>query len=79
MHTIYFLRSNFINSMSRPISIKARKHYGSKSLDLTIPVSISKKFKIKDGDLFILDVIEDPKDRKADIILEYKRVYAQEK
>ncbi|MHA1680083.1 MAG: hypothetical protein ACTSUE_03680 [Promethearchaeota archaeon] len=63
--------------MSKSISIKARKHYGSKSLDLTIPVSISKKLGIKDGDVFILKVIEDPDDRKADLILEYKRVYAQ--
>ncbi len=42
----------------KKISVKAREHYGSKSLDLTIPVELKEKYDIKAGDVFEIEVVE---------------------
>ena len=57
-------------------SIIARKHYGSKSLDLTIPVEIREKFNINEGDVFILE-IETNQNQTEELTLKYKRIYKQ--
>jgi hypothetical protein len=63
--------------MVKAYSLKARQHYGSKSLDLTIPHSICNEFGISDGDVFILDVSEERLDGSVNLILKYKRVFSQ--
>jgi len=42
----------------KKISVKAREHYGSKSLDLTIPVELKEKYDIRAGDVFEIEVVE---------------------
>jgi bifunctional DNA-binding transcriptional regulator/antitoxin component of YhaV-PrlF toxin-antitoxin module len=42
----------------KKISVKAREHYGSKSLDLTIPVELKEKYDIKAGDVFEIEIVE---------------------
>ena len=39
-------------------TVKAREHYGSKSLDLTIPVEIKVRYGLKAGDVFEIEVQE---------------------
>lgn len=48
------------------ITVKARQRYGTKSLDLTLPAKIRKKYNIFDGDIFEVKVIE--KEDKVEII-----------
>jgi bifunctional DNA-binding transcriptional regulator/antitoxin component of YhaV-PrlF toxin-antitoxin module len=38
------------------ITVKAREHHGSKSLDLTIPVEIVENYKIRAGDVFEIEI-----------------------
>jgi antitoxin component of MazEF toxin-antitoxin module len=52
--------------------VKSRLHYGSNSLDLTIPSEVVKDLKIKPGDVFRLIV----KTENNLVILQYERVYA---
>ena len=52
--------------------VKARLHYGSNSLDLTIPSDVVKSFKINPGDVFRLEASTE----KDAILLKYERVYA---
>lgn len=40
------------------ISVKAREHHGSKSLDLTIPVELKEKYNIQAGDVFEIEIQE---------------------
>ena len=54
--------------------VKARVHYGSKSLDITIPVSIIKTHGIKEGDVFIVEA----KSEKGETKLVYTRIFQQE-
>lgn len=42
----------------KKITVKAREHYGSKSLDLTIPVELKEKYDIKAGDVFEIEIVE---------------------
>ncbi len=56
----------------KPI-VKARAHYGSKSLDITIPVGIVKSCGIKGGDLFTAEV----KSENGDLKLVYTRIFQQ--
>jgi len=51
--------------------VRARKHQGSNSLDLTIPSKICKSQDIQQGDIFEVDVTSD----RSDVKLIYKRVY----
>ena len=52
--------------------VKSRLHYGSNSLDLTIPSEVVKDLKIKPGDVFRLII----KTETNSVILQYERVYA---
>ena len=52
--------------------VKSRLHYGSNSLDLTIPSDVVKSFKINPGDVFRLVI----KNEKNTLILQYERVYS---
>ena len=52
-------------------TVKARLHYGTNSLDLTIPTDIIKSKKINSGDVFRLIVREE----KGNLVLQYERVY----
>ena len=59
--------------MEKTPVVKARAHYGSKSLDITIPVSICKEFDISEGDVFSVKV-----DKNGERIkLIYSRIYQQ--
>jgi len=57
--------------MGKKYTVKARVHYGTDSLDLTIPTQICKDNKIRDGDLFSVDVSSD----NEIITLKYKRIF----
>jgi hypothetical protein len=52
-------------------TVKSRLHYGTNSLDLTIPSDIVKSRKINPGDVFHVIV----KEEKGNLILQYERVY----
>jgi bifunctional DNA-binding transcriptional regulator/antitoxin component of YhaV-PrlF toxin-antitoxin module len=53
------------------ITVKAREHHGSKSLDLTIPVEIIENYKIKAGDVFEIEIQE----KKGELVaIIYKRM-----
>lgn len=54
--------------------VKVRGRHGTKSLDITIPAKLSKKFDIHPGDLFKIDVKED----NSELILSYKLIYKSE-
>jgi hypothetical protein len=56
----------------KEIIIKSRLHYGSNSLDLTIPSEVAKTEKINPGDVFRLIV----KEEKGNLVLQYERVYS---
>jgi hypothetical protein len=53
-------------------TVKSRLHYGTSSLDLTIPSDIVKSKKINPGDVFRLIVREE----KGNLVLQYERVYS---
>ena len=55
--------------------VKARSRQGTKSMDLTIPVNISKESFINEGDLFKVTIEE----QNDDIKLIYKRIYKNNK
>lgn len=57
----------------RPV-VRARKHEGTHSLDLTIPSSICKDFKITAGDAFVVTGVES----SGKVVLSYRRVYKGE-
>jgi antitoxin component of MazEF toxin-antitoxin module len=59
--------------MPRHAIVRARKHVGTHSLDLTIPASICKELKIKIGDAF--EVTGSESSDKA--ILTYRRIYEE--
>ena len=52
-------------------TVKSRIHYGTDSLDLTIPTDIVKSKKVNPGDVFRLIV----KEEKGNLVLQYERVY----
>lgn len=57
--------------MGKKITLKARVHYGTDSLDLTIPTQVCRDYKINESDIFSLDVLtEDDK-----IVLKYTRIF----
>ena len=56
--------------MSPQYVVKARKHYGSASLNLTIPAKVRRKLEINIGDVF---VVEHEYEDDA-LILKYKRI-----
>jgi hypothetical protein len=52
--------------------VKSRLHYGSNSLDLTIPSEVVKTFKISPGDVFKLVV----NNENNSLVLKYERIYS---
>lgn len=56
--------------MSTPHVVKARRHYGSESLNLTIPAEVRRELEINIGDVF---VVEHEHDEDA-LILKYRRI-----
>lgn len=59
--------------MQKKAIVKARAHHGSKSLDLTVPVSICSSSGIHEGDAFSVEVILE----KQTLKLIYTRVFQQ--
>jgi hypothetical protein len=57
--------------VQKEIIVKSRFHYGSNSLDLTIPSDVAKSNDINPGDIFRLIA----KEEKGNLILQYERVY----
>ena len=57
--------------MGEKFTVKARVHHGTDSLDLTIPTQICKDNKIRDGDVFSVDVSSD----NEIITLKYTRIF----
>lgn len=53
-------------------AIKARSRQGTKSLDLTIPVKVTKEMNIKEGDVFVVQACKN-EDGKLEIT--YTRIY----
>jgi len=51
--------------------LRARKHPGSNSLDLTVPSKICTNYDIQPGDVFEVDAVLD----RSEVKLTYKRVY----
>lgn len=62
--------NNEKNSMSK--TVKARKHHGADSLDITVPVEIVREHDITEGDVFEIEV----KEEEGKVTLKYKRVYS---
>lgn len=54
------------------LTVKARSHHGTKTLDLTIPVKVVKERNIKEGDIFLVDI---SKNRDDQIVLTYTRIF----
>jgi antitoxin component of MazEF toxin-antitoxin module len=57
--------------MDKTYTVKSRVHYGSKSLDLTIPANLVKKFDIKPGDIFRVNVEE----KQEAVVISYSRIF----
>ena len=57
--------------MTKTQTVKARKHPGSNSLDLTVPSKICVDYEIRPGDVFEVDSTTD----HGDVRLIYRRVY----
>ena len=57
--------------VQKEIIVKSRFHFGSNSLDLTIPSDIVKTKEINPGDFFRLTT----KEEKGNLVLQYERVY----
>jgi len=57
--------------MAKEQILRARKHPGSNSLDLTVPSKICKNYDIQPGDVFEVDAVLD----RSEVKLTYKRVY----
>ena len=50
--------------------VKARRHYGSESLNLTIPAEVRRELEINVGDVFVVE----HEHEDDDLILKYKRI-----
>ena len=59
--------------MKKILTVKARSHHGSNSLDITIPVVIRKENNINVGDVFSIKV----KNEQGKLQLIYSRVFNQ--
>jgi hypothetical protein len=58
-------------SVARAQIVRARKHQGSSSLDLTVPSKVCGDYDVQQGDVFEVDALLD----HGDVRLVYKRVY----
>lgn len=54
-------------------TVKARKHHGSRSLDLTIPAEIRESYSVEAGDVFKIEVVG--KDSQL-VVISYRRMKA---
>ncbi|MHA1821951.1 MAG: hypothetical protein ACTSVC_15870 [Promethearchaeota archaeon] len=54
-----------------PLYVKARKHYGSPGLDLTIPADIVRELKLSPGDLFLVK----SSNESGNVKIEYHLIY----
>ena len=61
----------YLNCMGKKPTVKARVHYGTESLDITIPTQVCKENKIREGDIFSVDVFEE----RNQLVLKYTRVF----
>ena len=56
--------------MSKTHVVKARRHYGSESLNLTIPAEVRRELDINVGDVFVVE-----HEQEGDtLILKYRRI-----
>jgi hypothetical protein len=55
-------------------TVKARLRYGTRSLDLTIPVDIVKEMNINAGDIFLVEASEN---QKSQTVVTYTRIFKQ--
>lgn len=55
-------------------TVKAREHYGAKSLNLTIPAEVRKEYGLSPGDIFEIEVVIEENEK---LILKYKLVYSR--
>jgi antitoxin component of MazEF toxin-antitoxin module len=58
---------------SRKLTVKAREHHGTGSLDLTLPAILVRKHNVQIGDVFEISVSS----KNGELRIIYKRVYAQ--
>ncbi|WP_409200032.1 hypothetical protein [Methanobrevibacter sp. DSM 116169] len=52
-------------------TIKARERQGTKSMDLTLPVDVIKKYDLKSGDIYKIEI----NDENNELKITYKLVY----
>jgi len=52
-------------------TVRARVHYGARSLDLTIPVEYCREFDITEGDVFTAEAQQE----KGELLLKFRRVF----
>jgi hypothetical protein len=52
-------------------TVKARSHWGSRSLDLTIPAALCQEAEIKEGDVFYVELSK----TNGDTEIIYKRIF----
>lgn len=53
-------------------TVRAREHHGTKSLDLTLPADLCRRYNVRIGDVFEVSAATD-----RDLKIIYRRVYAQ--
>jgi hypothetical protein len=57
--------------MAKTQTVRARKHPGSNSLDITVPSKICTNYDIQPGDIFEVEAVLD----RSEVKVAYKRVY----
>jgi len=57
--------------MAKPPIVRARKHPGSNSLDITLPSKLCANYDIQPGDVFEVEAVLD----RNDVRITYRRVY----
>ena len=55
-------------------TVKARKHYGADSLDITIPAELVRELEISEGDIFKISINEE----NENLEITYERVYGSD-
>lgn len=56
-------------------TVRAREHHGTRSIDLTLPADLCRRYGIRIGDVFEVSVVT----TDEDLEITYRRVYAQPK
>ncbi len=57
-------------------TVKARLRQGTRSLDLTVPVNLVTEKAINEGDVFLVETLENEKNQT---VVKYTRIFKQEK